>query len=118
MLLHRRSLLMGGAGLVALLAAPRIGEAKDMTTDTIDFRNLSDADWRKRLSPQAYDGMRKHGTERAGTSPLDHEKRKGTFACAGCGQPFFSSDTKFERGTVWPSFYEPLPHAVETKSDR
>jgi len=118
MLLHRRTLLMGGAGLVALLATRSNGEAKDMTTDTIDFRNISDAEWRKRLSPQAYDVLRKHGTERAGTSPLDHEKRKGTFACAGCDQPLFSSDTKFNSGTGWPSFYEPLPHAVETKSDR
>jgi peptide-methionine (R)-S-oxide reductase len=118
MLLHRRTLLMGGAGLVALLATQSNGEAKDMTTDTIDFRNISDAEWHKRLSPQAYDVMRKHGTERAGTSPLNHEKRKGIFACAGCNQPLYSSDTKFESGTGWPSFYEPLPHAVETKSDR
>jgi peptide-methionine (R)-S-oxide reductase len=118
MLLHRRTLLMGGAGLVALLATHSNGEAKDMTTDTIDFRNISDAEWHKRLSPQAYDVMRKHGTERAGTSPLNHEKRKGIFACAGCDQPLFSSETKFESGTGWPSFYEPLPHAVETKSDR
>jgi peptide-methionine (R)-S-oxide reductase len=109
---------MGGAGLVALLATHSNGEEKDMTTDTIDFRNMSDAEWHKRLSPQAYDVLRKHGTERAGTSPLDHEKRKGTFACAGCDQPLFSSDTKFNSGTGWPSFYEPLPHAVETKSDR
>jgi peptide-methionine (R)-S-oxide reductase len=118
MLLHRRTLLMGGAGLVVLAATHSSGKAKDMTTDTTDFRNLSDAEWRKRLSPQAYDVLRKHGTERAGTSPLNHEKRKGTFACAGCGRPLFSSDTKFESGTGWPSFYEPLPGAVETKSDR
>ena len=118
MLLHRRTLLMGGAGLVALLATHRTGKAKDMTTDTIDFRTLSDAEWRKRLSPQAYDVMRKQGTERAGSSPLDKEKRKGTFACAGCALPLFSSDTKFESGTGWPSFYEPLPGAVGTKSDR
>ena len=118
MLLHRRNLLMGGAGLVALLAAPGLGEANDMTTGTIDFRKLSDAEWRKRLPPQAYEVMRKHGTERAGTSPLNHEKRKGTFACAGCAQPLFSSDTKFESGTGWPSFYELLPGAVGTRSDR
>ncbi len=118
MLLHRRTLLMGGAGLAVLAATHSLGKAKDMTTDMIDFRNLSDAEWRKRLSPQAYDVLRKHGTERAGSSPLDHEKRKGTFACAGCAQPLFSSDTKFESGTGWPSFYEPLPHAVETTTDR
>jgi peptide-methionine (R)-S-oxide reductase len=118
MLLHRRTLLMGGAGLAVLAATHSLGKAKDMTTDTIDFRTLSDAEWRRRLSPQAYDVLRKHGTERAGTSPLNHEKRKGTFACAGCGLPLFSSDTKFESGTGWPSFYEPLPHAVETTTDR
>jgi peptide-methionine (R)-S-oxide reductase len=118
MLLHRRTLLMGGAGLAALAATHSFSKAKDMSTDTIDFRNLSDAEWRKRLSPQAYDVMRKHGTERAGTSPLNHEKRKGIFACAGCAQPLFSSDTKFESGTGWPSFYEPLPQAVETTTDR
>ena len=59
--------------------------------------------------------LRKHGTERAGTSPLNKEKRKGTFACAGCDLPLFSSDTKFESGTGWPSFYQPLPNAVETR---
>ena len=62
--------------------------------------------------------LRKHGTERAGTSALNQEKRKGMFECAGCGLPLFSSDTKFESGTGWPSFYQPLPHAVGTTSDR
>jgi peptide-methionine (R)-S-oxide reductase len=62
--------------------------------------------------------LRKHGTERAGTSPLNHEKRKGTFECAGCDLALFSSDTKFESGTGWPSFYQPLPGAVGTTSDR
>lgn len=89
-----------------------------MTTDTIDFRNLSDAEWRQRLSPQAYDVLRKHGTERAGTSPFNHEKRKGTFVCAGCGQPLYSSDTKYESGSGWPSFHAPLPSAVGTNTDR
>ena len=79
---------------------------------------MTDADWRKRLSPQAYDVLRKHGTERAGTSPLNHEKRKGTFECAGCDLALFSSDTKFESGTGWPSFYQPLPGAVGTTTDR
>jgi peptide-methionine (R)-S-oxide reductase len=87
-------------------------------TATIDFRALSDAEWRKRLTPAQYDVLRKHGTERAGTSPLNHEKRKGTFACAGCDLPLYSSDTKFESGTGWPSFFRPLPDAIETKTDR
>ena len=61
--------------------------------------------------------LREHGTERAGTSPLNHEKRAGTFSCAGCGQPLFSSETKFESGTGWPSFFCPLEQAVGTTTD-
>jgi peptide-methionine (R)-S-oxide reductase len=119
MTLLRRTLLKGGLALVALAASRTWTEARDMTsTDTIDFKALSDAEWRKRLTPAQYDILRRHGTERAGSSPLDKEKRKGTFACAGCDLPLFASDTKFESGTGWPSFYAPLPGAVETKSDR
>ena len=79
---------------------------------------LSDAEWRKRLSPPAYTVLRAHGTERAGTSPLDREKRRGTFTCAGCDQRLFASATKFDSGTGWPSFYQPLPSAVGTSTDR
>jgi peptide-methionine (R)-S-oxide reductase len=78
----------------------------------------SDADWRRELTPEAYQVLRKHGTERAGTSPLDHEARAGTFRCAGCGQPLFASDTKFDSGTGWPSFFKPLPGAAGTREDR
>jgi len=117
-MMHRRALLTAGVALAALGMTGRFGEAAPMTTDTIDFRKLSDADWRKRLNPQQYDVLRKHGTERAGTSPLNREKRKGTFACAGCDLPLFSSDTKYESGTGWPSFYQPLANAVGTKQDR
>ena len=89
------------------------------TTDqAVNYRNLSDAEWRQRLSPAQYDVLRKHGTERPGSSALNHEKRKGTFACAGCDLPLFSSDTKFESGTGWPSFYQPLADAIETTVDR
>ena len=117
--LHRRALLMGAAAFAVLATTNGRGKAKDMTTtETIDFKTLSDAEWRKRLTPAQYDILRDHGTERAGTSPLNHEKRKGTFACAGCDLPLFSSDTKFESGTGWPSFYAPLAGAVETKTDR
>jgi peptide-methionine (R)-S-oxide reductase len=131
-MIDRRVLLTGGAALAALAATHTFGgtsstgetgptgEAGKMTTTTqdVDFRKITDAEWRKRLNPQQYDVLRKHGTERAGTSPLNHEKRKGTFACAACDLPLFSSDTKFESGTGWPSFYQPLANAVETKSDR
>jgi len=79
----------------------------------------SDAEWRAELSPEAYRVLRENGTERAGTSALNREKRAGTYVCAGCGQKLFSSDAKFESGTGWPSFFKPLdPQAVEEHDDR
>jgi peptide-methionine (R)-S-oxide reductase len=79
----------------------------------------TDAEWRQALSPEAYRVLREHGTERAGISPLNHEKRSGMFVCAGCGKELFASDTKFESGTGWPSFYAPVePDAVGTTEDR
>jgi peptide-methionine (R)-S-oxide reductase len=78
----------------------------------------SDDEWRAELSPEQFAVLRKHATERAGTSTLNHEKRNGTFVCAGCGQNLFSSKTKFESGTGWPSFYAPLDGAVGTLEDR
>ena len=77
----------------------------------------NDEEWRARLTPEQYQVLRKHGTERAGTSPLNKEHRPGVFRCAGCGQELFASDTKFESGTGWPSFWAPLQNAVETSSD-
>ena len=76
-----------------------------------------DHDWRKRLTPEQFHVLREHGTERPGTSPLNVEKRTGTFVCAGCGQPLFASTTKFESGTGWPSFWAPIERAVETSTD-
>ena len=70
------------------------------------------------LTPEQFHVLREHGTERAGSSPLNQEKRAGTFRCAGCGEPLFSSETKFESGTGWPSFYAPLGEAVATTVDR
>ena len=78
----------------------------------------SDAEWRAKLTPEQYQVMRNHGTERPGSCALLHEKRAGTFTCAGCGQPLFESSLKFESGTGWPSFNDPVPGAVETTSDR
>ena len=78
----------------------------------------SDADWRKRLGPQRYNILRKAGTEVPFTSPLNKEHRRGTFVCAGCGQKLYSSATKFDSGTGWPSFWRPLPGAIVTHSDR
>ena len=77
----------------------------------------SDAEWKKLLSPAAYKVLRHQGTEAPFTSPLNKEHRKGVFACAGCGLDLYSSDTKFDSGTGWPSFYRPLPNAVLTSQD-
>jgi peptide-methionine (R)-S-oxide reductase len=78
-----------------------------------------DTHWREVLPPEAYRVLREHGTERAGTSPLNHEKRKGVFSCAGCGKDLFASGAKFESGTGWPSFTAPIAEdAVETSEDR
>jgi peptide-methionine (R)-S-oxide reductase len=78
----------------------------------------TDAEWERALSPSQFHVLRQHGTERAGTSPLNQEKRSGTFYCAGCGNPLFASNTKFESGTGWPSFWQPLEHGVGTTVDR
>jgi len=78
----------------------------------------SDAEWQAELTPQQYDVLRGHGTEMRGTSPLNKEKRPGTFRCAGCGQPLFDAGAKFDSGTGWPSFNAPMPGAVETTADR
>jgi len=118
-MMNRRTLLTAGVAFSALAITTRFGEAETMTTsETIDYRKLSDTDWRKRLTADQYAILRQHGTERAGTSPLNKEKNKGTFSCAGCDLPLFSSETKFESGTGWPSFYQPLSNAVETTTDR
>jgi peptide-methionine (R)-S-oxide reductase len=78
----------------------------------------SEEEWRAALSPEAFRVLRQHGTERPGTSPLNAEKRPGTFACAGCGEPLFDAATKYESGTGWPSFFAPLEGAVGERTDR
>ena len=77
----------------------------------------TDEDWRATLTPEQFHVLREHGTERAGTSPLNQEKRSGTFVCGACGQPLFTSDAKFESGTGWPSFYRPIEGAIATTTD-
>ncbi|HEU4810364.1 MAG TPA: peptide-methionine (R)-S-oxide reductase MsrB [Sphingomicrobium sp.] len=111
--LTRRELLgAAGAGAVALLLFQRPASG----ASNFEIRH-SPAEWRKLLGDQRYAILREGATERACSSPLDHEKRKGVFACAGCALPLFSSTTKFDSGTGWPSFYRPLSHAVVTRAD-
>ena len=78
----------------------------------------TDEEWRETLTPEQFHVLREHGTERAGASPLNQEKREGTFVCGGCGQALFTSDTKFESGTGWPSFCRPVEGAIATTTDR
>jgi len=110
----RRSFI--AAALSALGLASR-AEPAAAVANGIEPLRLPDAEWKKRLAPAAYDVLRHEGTERAGTSPLNDEHRKGRFHCAGCDLPLFGSETKFDSGTGWPSFYASLPGAVVTKTD-
>lgn len=112
MTITRRALLAGGTLTALTLGFGGLARAAAYEV------SLTDAEWRKRLSPQAYAVLREEATERPHSSPLNNEKRKGTFACVGCGTALFSSSTKFESGTGWPSFWQPLPRAVGTKIDR
>ena len=98
-------------GLAPGLAAAQAGAAK------IEPLVLSDEQWKQRLAPAAYQVLRHEGTEYPGSSPLNNEHRKGRFVCAGCDLPLFTSDTKFDSGTGWPSFYAPMPEAVATSVD-
>ncbi len=105
------------AALGGLFVAHRAGAAQPATSARIEKLKLSDEEWRKRLSPEQYQVLRKEGTERAGSSPLNNEKRKGTYVCAGCDLGLFSSETKYESGTGWPSFYAPIEGRLGTKTD-
>jgi peptide-methionine (R)-S-oxide reductase len=107
--MHRRQLLQGLLMASAAAALPLPAFAYEVTK--------SDAEWKKQLSPQAYDVLRHAGTEYPGSSPLLNEHRKGVFGCAGCSLDLYSSDTKFESGTGWPSFWKPLDNAVQVSKD-
>jgi peptide-methionine (R)-S-oxide reductase len=104
--------------LAATAAVPAIAACGGGMAEAKGFPvSYSEAEWRKRLTPEQFYILRKRGTERAGTSPLNHEKRRGTYVCAADGNRLFSSTTKFESGTGWPSFYRPLPGAIGTGID-
>jgi peptide-methionine (R)-S-oxide reductase len=122
----RRQLLVAGASAAAIAGlsfagwrrfAMRPALAADLAPQGHFEVTHTDAEWRALLTPDQYAVLRQQGTERAFTSPLDHEKRAGTFGCAGCDNPLFSSTTKFDSGTGWPSFWKPLPKAVNEASD-
>ncbi len=120
--MNRRAFLAAAtAALPAALAscaaganAPASGDADGQTFEV----TRTEAEWRKLLTPDQFHILREHGTEAAGSSPLNKEQRAGTFFCAGCDLPVYSSTTKFESGTGWPSFTAPIPAAVRTKEDR
>ena len=109
----RQFLSVGSVGIAALV----FGCGKDATAKTNFAVNFSDAEWKKRLSPAAFRVLRQEDTETPYTSALNKEKRNGTFICAGCNQRLFSSATKYDSGTGWPSFWQPLAGGVGTKTD-
>jgi peptide-methionine (R)-S-oxide reductase len=116
MSLPRRNLLAGlTTALAGLLVPTRPAEAAQPAAEPA--WQLSDAEWRRRLNADAYRVLRREGTEPPFSSPLNQEKRKGTFHCAGCDLALFSSSAKYDSGTGWPSFWQPLPQAIATKLD-
>ena len=123
--MNRRHFIRSTAsGLAGLGVLSMLGCSSAVATDDSRPRasdpawQLSDAEWRQRLTPARYRILRQAGTEPSGSSPLNDEHRKGTYHCAGCNLPVYSSETKFHSGTGWPSFYQPLPRAVDTMQDR
>ena len=118
----RRSLLttlaaLGFGGAAARTARAEAKAGKTSSPSGVAKVTLSDAEWKARLTPAQYQVLRHEGTEPAGSSALNREKRKGTYHCAGCELPLFSSAAKYESGTGWPSFYQPLPDALGIKTD-
>jgi peptide-methionine (R)-S-oxide reductase len=109
----RQFFSLGSIGVAAFM----FGCGKDATAKTRFAFTLTDAEWKKRLSPAAYRVLRQEDTETPFTSALNKEKRKGTFVCAGCSQRLFSSSTKYDSGTGWPSFWQPLAGGIGTKTD-
>ena len=122
-MLTRRNFGLAGVGLVAAAAGLRtVGshaneETMSTTTETFEITKTPE-EWRKLLTPEQFYVLREHGTERAGTSPLDKIYADGTYDCAACDLPLFSSETKFNSGTGWPSFYKPLDNAIGTSVDK
>jgi peptide-methionine (R)-S-oxide reductase len=119
MILTKRNLLLGGLSALGIGGAAKLASTKAGAESGQMFEiTKTEVEWRAQLTPEQFHVLREHGTERAGTSPLNDEKRKGTFYCAGCDLPVYSSDTKYESGTGWPSFWQPLDNAIGTSDDR
>jgi peptide-methionine (R)-S-oxide reductase len=116
--MKRRSLLklMGVAAVMPVVGHAVFARQGEEVTE-VEKLELSEEEWRKRLTPEQYHVLREEGTERSGTSELLNEKRRGTYVCAACDHPLFDSSTKYESGTGWPSFYDHLSNAFETKKD-
>ena len=112
-----RRLLLAGASAVALLAGLRWFQGNDVEAAGAFEIQKSDSEWRGILTKAQYEVLRLHRTETPGSSPLNHEKRKGIFSCAACALPLFSSETKYDSKTGWPSFYAPLRDAIGTATD-
>jgi len=112
-MLRRRHFLIAGGGALALMAIPRL-----VTGATVGIMARTDAEWRALLTPEQFAVLRQAQTEQPYSSPLTAEKRRGIYACGGCGQEVFSSQTKYNSRTGWPSFWRPRPSAVREKRDR
>jgi len=116
---NKRTIVMLLAGAATTLLGARWFGFRAQAEPAESFEITKSRDeWKKLLTHAQYHVLREHGTERPGTSALNREKRKGVYSCAGCDLPLFSSDTKYESGTGWPSFYDVLPNAIGTKADR
>lgn len=118
-MLSRRTFGIGTLALTVTACSQSKADANitESVMGEIDWSNLTESEWKDRLTAEEYRVLRKEGTERAGTSHLDREKRAGTFVCAGCGLPLFTSYMKFDSGTGWPSFFTVIDGAVGTKTD-
>ncbi len=116
--MNRRSLLLGGAAALAGAGATSaFSRVSVHAAETFEIMR-TDEEWRRLLTPEQYDVLREHGTEPAGSSPLDRQNQAGLFLCAACDLPVFSSADKFDSGTGWPSFTQPIQGAIGTAEDR
>jgi peptide-methionine (R)-S-oxide reductase len=113
---NRRQFTLAGLGLAATATMTRSASAAEEKAEMFEITK-TDAEWKQILTPEQFAVMRQHGTERAGTSPLDKNYEAGTYNCAACDLPLYSSEAKFNSGTGWPSFYQPLENAIGTSTD-